>query len=320
MIDNRKIILVGAGFVGMSMAYALVCQGNISVNELVLIDVNMDKTIGEAMDLSHGLPFSRSHMQVKAGDYDDCGDANLVVITAGLAQKPGQTRLDLAIANAKIMKDITEKIMASGFNGVFVIASNPVDLMTKVVQEVSGFPHNRVIGSGTTLDTARLRYMIGEYLEISPQNVHGYIMGEHGDSSFCPWEQVTVGGQKVIEMIKNDPSKSLDALEFIYDDVKNSAYQIIERKKATYYGIGLGLAKIVQAIMNDSDEIMTVSAFLDGEYGQNDIYIGVPAIINSTGARQIIEISLSEGDIEKLNNSCQILKENYSLIEKELFN
>lgn len=318
MIDRRKLVLVGAGMVGMSMAYALVCQGNNSgINEMVLIDVLLDKTIGEAMDLSHGLPYSRSHMEVKAGDYEDCADADLVVITAGLNQKPGQTRLDLAVANARIMKDITNKIMESGFNGVIVIASNPVDLMTQVVQEVSGLPKSKVIGSGTALDTARLRYMVGDYLQIASQNVHGYIMGEHGDSSFCPWEQVTVGGQKVVDLIRKDPNKSLEALDLIYDDVKNSAYQIIERKKATYYGIGLGLAKIVQAIMNDSDEILTVSAYLDGEYGQQDIYIGVPTVINSNGARKVIEISLNDEDLGKLASSVSILKDYYRQIKKE---
>ena len=319
MIDRRKLVLVGAGMVGMSMAYALLCQGNSSsINELVLIDIDLNRIIGEAMDLSHGLPYSRSHMSVKAGDYEDCSDADLVVITAGLNQKPGQTRLDLAVANAAIMKSITEKIMASGFNGVIVIASNPVDLMTKVVQEVSGLPTGQVIGSGTSLDTARLKYMVGEYLQIAPQNVHGFIMGEHGDSSFCPWEHVTVGGQKVVELIKNDPTKSIKALDLIYDDVKNSAYQIIERKKATYYGIGLGLAKIVQAIMNDSDEVMTVSSYLNGEYGERDIYIGVPTVINSSGARQVIEVGLSETDLKKLHDSCDILHEYYQKIKEEI--
>lgn len=321
MIERRKLVLVGAGMVGMSMAYALVCQGNNSgINELVLIDIAMDRVIGEAMDLSHGLPYSRSHMSVKAGDYEDCSDADLVVITAGLNQKPGQTRLDLAVANASIMKDITEKIMASGFRGVIVIASNPVDLMTKVVQEVSGLPVGQVIGSGTALDTARLKYMVGEYLQIASQNVHGFIMGEHGDSSFCPWEHVTVGGQKVVDLINGDPSKSIKALDIIYDDVKNSAYQIIERKKATYYGIGLGLAKIVQAIMNDSDEILTVSSYLDGQYGEHDIYIGVPTVINSAGARQVIEVSLSDEDMAKFRESCRILHEYYDRIRKEALN
>ena len=192
MIDKRKVVLVGTGFVGMSMAYAIVNQG-IGVNELVLIDVLKDKAIGEAMDLSDGIPCSPSHMTVKAGEYADCSDADIVVITAGLNQKPGQTRLELSTANAKIMKDITTQIVESGFKGIFLIASNPVDIMTKVVQEVSKFPTNRVIGSGTALDTSRLRYQIGKYLDVSSKNIHAYVMGEHGDSSFVPWEHAYVG-------------------------------------------------------------------------------------------------------------------------------
>lgn len=197
MIGKRKVILVGTGFVGMSMAYSLLNQGNASgVNELVLIDVLKDKAEGEAMDLCHGLPCSPSHMKIKSGDYSECKDADIVVITAGLSQKPGQTRLELSTANAKIMKDITEQVVASGFNGIFLVASNPVDLMTKVVQEVSKFPTRKVIGSGTALDTARLRFLVGEYLNVSNKNVHAYIMGEHGDSSFVPWDHAYVGCKK----------------------------------------------------------------------------------------------------------------------------
>ena len=181
MDTNKKVVLVGAGFVGMSMAYSLLNQGG--VDELVLIDVNKDKTIGEEMDLSHCLPYSPQKMNIKAGDYSECKDANVVVITAGLAQKPGQSRLELAVANAKIMKDITENVMKNGFTGIFIVASNPVDLMSYVVAEVSGVDKSRVIGSGTVLDTARLRYLIADYLEVSSKNVHAYILGEHGDSS-----------------------------------------------------------------------------------------------------------------------------------------
>ena len=181
MIGKRKVVLVGTGFVGMSMAYSLLNQ-NVDVNELVLIDVVKEKAIGEAMDLCHGLPCSSSHMKIKAGDYDECKDADIVVITAGLNQKPDQTRLELSAANAKIMKDITLKVVKSGFSGIFLIASNPVDLMTNVVKQVSGFEPSRVIGSGTSLDTARLRFLIGEYLNVSNKIVHAYIMGEHGYS------------------------------------------------------------------------------------------------------------------------------------------
>ena len=184
----------------MSMAYAMLNQGG--VDELVLIDVLKDKAKGEEMDLSHGLPYAPQKMTIKAGDYSECKDANVVVITAGLPQKPGQSRLELAVANTKIVKEITEQVMASGFNGVFIIASNPVDLMSYVVSKVSGLPTSKVIGSGTVLDTARLRYLIAEYLDVSSKNVHAYILGEHGDSSFVPWEHCYVGCKKMVDIME----------------------------------------------------------------------------------------------------------------------
>ena len=318
MIGKRKVILVGTGFVGMSMAYALLNQGNASgVNELVLIDVLKDKAEGEAMDLCHGLPCSPSHMKIKSGEYSECKDADIVVITAGLSQKPGQTRLELSNANAKIMKNITEQVIASGFKGIFLVASNPVDLMTKVVQEVSQFPTKKVIGSGTALDTCRLRYLVGDYLNVSNKNVHAYIMGEHGDSSFVPWDHAYVGCKKIKDIIK-DEKKDLSVLDKIYVEVRDAAYEIIEKKKATYYGIGLGLAKIVKTILNNTNEILTVSAYLNGEYGHKDIYIGVPAIINSNGARELLELELNTEDQKKLDESCKILTENMNSIREFL--
>ena len=318
MIGKRKVILVGTGFVGMSMAYALLNQGNASgVNELVLIDVLKDKAEGEAMDLCHGLPCSPSHMKIKSGEYSECKDADIVVITAGLSQKPGQTRLELSNANAKIMKNITEQVIASVFKGIFLVASNPVDLMTKVVQEVSQFPTRKVIGSGTALDTCRLRYLVGDYLNVSNKNVHAYIMGEHGDSSFVPWDHAYVGCKKIKDIIK-DAKKDLSVLDKIYVEVRDAAYEIIEKKKATYYGIGLGLAKIVKTILNNTNEILTVSAYLNGEYGHKDIYIGVPAIINSNGAIELLELELNTEDQKKLDESCKILTENMNSIREIL--
>lgn len=315
MIAKRKVILVGTGFVGMSMAYALINQGNASgVNELVLIDVLKDKAEGEAMDLCHGLPCSPSHMEVKAGDYSECKDADIVVITAGLSQKPGQTRLELSNANAKIMKDITLQVVNSGFKGIFLVASNPVDLMTKVVQEVSQFPTRKVIGSGTALDTCRLRYMIGEYLNVSNKNVHAYIMGEHGDSSFVPWDHAYVGCKKIQDILK-DSKKDLSDLDKIYVEVRDAAYEIIEKKKATYYGIGMALNRLVHAVLNDENAILTVSTYQNNEYGQEGMYIGVPAIINKDGVKEILELKLNDEDQAKFNYSCEIMKEN---IEKEI--
>lgn len=228
MIESRKLVLVGTGMVGMSMAYALENQGGI--NELVLIDVLKDKATGEAMDLNHGLAYAPSKISIKSGEYDECKDADIVVITAGLAQKPGQTRLELAQTNAKIMKEITEQVIKSGFNGIFVVASNPVDLMTYVVSKVSGFPKNKVIGSGTVLDTARLRYLIGERLNVSEKNIHAYIMGEHGDSSFVPWSHSYVGCKKLLDIMK-ERGESAETLKQIYTEVQQSAYEIIEKRE-----------------------------------------------------------------------------------------
>ena len=312
MNTKRKVVLVGAGFVGMSMAYSLLNQGG--AEELVLIDVNKDKTVGEEMDLSDGLPYAPHKMKIKAGDYDECADANIVVITAGLAQKPGQSRLELAVANAKIMKEITQNVMKNGFKGIFIVASNPVDLMTYVVAEVSGMPKSKVIGSGTVLDTARLRYLIAEYLGVSSKNVHAYILGEHGDSSLVPWEHCYVGCKKMIDIMK-DNNHPMEDLKKIHDGVWQAAYKIIEKKKATYYGIGMALNRLVHAVLNDENAILTVSTYQNNEYGQEGMYIGVPAIINKNGVKEILELKLNKEDQEKFNHSCQIMKDN---IEKEI--
>ncbi len=305
-MKDGKIVLVGTGFVGMSMAYSMLNRGGIG--ELVLVDIDKEKTIGEEMDLSHGLPFAPQKMVIKAGDYNDCKDAEIVVITAGVAQKPGQTRLELAEVNTKIIKEITQNIMKSGFNGTIIVASNPVDLMSYVVYKVSGLPKNKVIGSGTVLDTARLRYMLADYMNVSSKNVHAYIMGEHGDSSFVPWDHCYIGCKKLIDVMK-DNNHPIEDLEKIHQSVVNAAYEIIEKKKATYYGIGMSLNRLVRAILDDENSILTVSTYLEnGEYGQNDIYIGVPAIINKNGVRELLKLELNSEEQEKLNNSCNLIK------------
>jgi len=306
-MKKGKVVLVGTGFVGMSMAYTMLNRGG--VNELVLIDIDKNKTKGEEMDLNHGMPFAPQKMTIKAGDYDECKDAQVIVITAGITQKPGQTRLELVETNAKIIKDITKNIMNSGFNGVIIVASNPVDLMAYVVYKVSGLPSNQVIGSGTVLDTARLRYILSDYLNISSKNIHAYIMGEHGDSSFVPWNHAYVGCKKITEIIKSNGSE-VSKLDEIHQNVVNAAYEIIEKKKATYYGIGMSLSKIVKSVLDNDNSILTVSTFLkDGKYGQDDVYIGVPAVINKNGVRELLELELSKNEQEKLDNSCKIIKE-----------
>ncbi|MCI9064045.1 MAG: L-lactate dehydrogenase [Clostridia bacterium] len=311
-VQKSKVILVGTGFVGTSFAYSLLNQGG--VNELVLIDVNKEKAQGEALDLAHGIAYAPGKMNIRFGDYTDCKDASIVVITAGINQKPGQTRLELVETNAKITKSIVEQVMGNGFNGIFVVASNPVDIMTYVVQKVSKMPTNRVIGSGTMLDTSRLRYLIGEGLEISPKNTHAYVMGEHGDSSFVPWEHCYIGCKKLLDIAQKQ-GKTLKDLENIRDEVKNAAYEIIEKKQATYYGIGVALTRLVKAILNDEEAILTVSTFLNGEYNEKDIYIGVPAIITNKGVREILELPLQEIDQNKLSNSCNVLRDIISKLD-----
>lgn len=312
MVNKRKVVLVGTGFVGMSMAYSLLNQGG--VNELVLIDIDNNKAQGEAMDLSHGVPCTPAKMSIKAGDYSECKDADIVVITAGMNQKPNQTRLELVEINAKIMRDITNSVVDSGFGGIFIIASNPVDIMTYVVQKVSGFPKEKVIGSGTMLDTARLRYLIGEYLKVSSKNVHAYIMGEHGDSSFVSWENAYVGCKKMVDIMK-DNNLPLSDLDDIHKGVVNAAYEIIEKKKATYYGIGVALVKIIKAILNDENEIMTISTYQNNEYCQKGLYIGVPAILGGSGVKEVLKLKLQDNEQAKFDNSCNIIKDTINKIQ-----
>ncbi|WP_416325010.1 L-lactate dehydrogenase [[Eubacterium] hominis] len=304
MKDKRKLVLVGTGFVGMSMAYSFLNTGGI--DELVLIDVDKEKAIGEAMDLQHGLPYARGKMSIRAGGYEECKDASIVVVTAGVAQKEGETRLELTSRNARIMKSVVEQVRDSGFQGILIIASNPVDSMTYLAWKVSGFPKEKVIGSGTILDTARLRYMMSEYLKVSSSNIHAYIMGEHGDSSFVPWTHAYVGSKSLLEFL-DEKGKDLSDLHEIYTQVQQAAYEIIKRKRSTYYGIGLSLNRLVHAILDDENVILTISAYQNGEYGQTDLYIGVPAMVNASGIKEIIQLHLNEVDQAKFDQSCETL-------------
>lgn len=310
--DLKKVVLVGTGLVGMSMAYSVLNTGGI--DELVLIDIDQEKAIGEAMDISHGLPYSKSSLKVTAGDYEDCKDADIVVITAGAAQKPGQTRLELASINAKIMKSITQSIMNTGFDGIIIVASNPVDLMSYVVQKVSGLPANRVIGSGTILDTARLRYLLSEHLNIASTNIHAYILGEHGDSSFVPWMNTYIGCKSMMEYVV-EMGIDMNEMHNIYKEVQQAAYEIIKRKNATYYGIGLSLNRLITAILSNENAVLTVSAYQQGEYKQEGLYIGVPAIINRNGVSKIMTLHLNDVDQSKFDKSCETLRE---MIDNEL--
>ena len=310
--DEKKVVIVGVGMVGMSFAYALLNQ-NIC-DELVLIDINKVRAKGEAADLSHGLPFAPSSMSIYAGDYSDCSNADLVVICAGAPQLEGESRRDLLKKNYNVFKSIVNPIIASGFNGVFLVASNPVDVMTQIVYELSGFPANRVLGSGTTLDSARLRHMMSDYFKINPRNVYAYVIGEHGDSEFVPWSNASISVIPLNEFGKNRPTLMED-MQKIAVDVKESAYEIIKAKKATYYGIGMVLARLTRAILFDENSIFTVSTYLKGEYGEKGIYIGVPSVVNRNGIREILEIELNEEEQKKFNESAKIIHEMVDEIE-----
>lgn len=308
--DKRKVALVGTGMVGMSYAYSLLNQN--VCDELVLLDIDKKRAEGEAMDLNHGLAFSGSNMKIYAGEYSDCRDADIVVISAGVAQKPGETRLDLLKRNAAVFRSIVEPVVSSGFNGIFLVATNPVDIMTRMVYVLSGFNPRRVLGSGTALDTARLRYLLGDYLNVDPRNVHAYVMGEHGDSEFVPWSQAMLATKPILSLCEDTPSSCwTEDLEKISEEVRSAAYKIIEAKKATYYGIGMALTRITKAILGDESSVLTVSALLLGEYGQTDVFTGVPCIINQNGIQRILKLSLSEDELKKLERSCSTLKESF---------
>ncbi len=312
--DKRKVVLVGTGMVGMSYAYCLLNQT--VCDELVLIDVNKKKAEGEAMDLNHGLAFAASNMKIYAGEYEDCQDADIVVLCAGVAQKSGESRLDLLKRNAEVFRSIVEPVTESGFNGIFLVATNPVDIMTRITCQLSGFNPRRVMGSGTALDTARLRYLLGEYLNVDPRNVHAYVIGEHGDSEFVPWSQAMLATRPILDICQENAEGDSESfcperLGEIEKEVREAAYRIIEAKKATYYGIGMAMTRITKAILGDEHSVLTVSAMLRGEYGQRDVFIGVPCIINQNGIQKVLTLSLTQEEKEKLTRSCNTLQESY---------
>lgn len=313
MPDTKKVMLIGCGMVGMSYAYALLNQ-NI-VDELVLVDVNKEKAMGEAMDLNHGLAFAASSMKIYAGDYGDARDADLVVIAAGVNQQPGESRIDLLSRNTAVFRSIIEPVVDSGFDGIFLIATNPVDIMSQITLRLSGFSPDRVIGSGTTLDSARLRYLVGKKLSVDPRNIHAYVIGEHGESEFVPWSQAHVATVSLDELRLKHPEKSaeLDMTE-IESEVRNSAQKIIAAKKATYYGIGMALVRITRAIFSDEDSILTISSLVDGPYGIRETYLGLPCIVGRQGRVKLLELDLNDEETAKLRKSASIIREAYDSI------
>lgn len=304
---SNKVVIVGTGNVGMSYAYALLNQRT-QVNELVLIDINNEDAEGEALDLNDALPVAPSYMKIKAGNYGDCCDADIVCITAGVPQQPGESRMDLINKNAVIFKDMVGQIMNSGFSGIFIVVSNPMDVMTHLTWKFSGLPQSRVIGSGTVLDSARLRFALSQKLGIGPRDIQAYVIGEHGDSEFVPWNNANVGLQKVTGFL------SQDELVEIEEQVRNAAYTIIDKKGATYYGIGMALTKITSAILSDENAVLPVSNFDPS----SQVYVGLPAVINRDGIREKIYIELTEEEQRKLDSSIGVIKEAIQSVESSL--
>ncbi|MBU3181930.1 L-lactate dehydrogenase [Clostridium psychrophilum] len=303
---GNKISIIGAGFVGSTTAFALMTSGLTS--EIVIVDINKDKAEGEAMDLAHGVSFVRP-IEISAGEYADTKDSDIVIITAGVGQKPGQTRLDCISRNLAIFKTIIPEVVKFSPNSILLVVSNPVDILTYITYKLSGFPSNRVIGSGTVLDTSRFKYLLGKHFEIDARNIHTYIMGEHGDSEIATWSLTSIAGMNIDEYCHICTEKCNGEIKFdIYEEVKDSAYTIIKKKGATYYAVALAIRRIVEAILSNEKSILTVSSLLKGEYGIEDIYMGVPTIIGRDGVKQILDVKLSEDENTKLFESSKVLK------------
>ena len=292
-----KVVLIGCGNVGMSYAYALLNQRT-AVTELVLIDLDQKRIEGEVMDLNHCLSYAPSKIDIKIGDYSECKNADIVLIAAGANQNIGETRMDLINKNSRIFRSIVDKVMENGFDGIFVVATNPLDVMTYLTFKYSGLPAHKVIGSGTSLDTSRLRYLVGSKLNVNPKNVHAYVIGEHGDSEFVPWSNANIGLQKIDNFLTDKE------LEDICYEVRNAAYEIINRKGATYYGIGMCLVRITNAILGNENTVITVSNYDEN----NNIFMGMPAILNKDGIAKKIYFELNEEETKKLQNCVNVIK------------
>ena len=303
---HRKVAIVGTGLVGMSYAYALTIKG--LVREIGLINRTAERAEGEAMDLSHGIPFV-SPIDIRAGGYEMCRDAQIVVIAAGANQAEGETRLDLAKRNVKIVEDIVPKILEHNKNPILLVVSNPVDILTHVVEEVSGLPPERVIGSGTVLDTMRFRQLLSEFYNVDARNVHGYVIGEHGDSEVPVWSRVNIAGIPLAEYCKECRQPIEPKMKEIEDDVRNAAYVVIKKKKATYYAIGLAMVRITEAVLLNQQSVLTVGTIIRGEYGIKDVSLSLPCVVGLNGISRILETPLAENEVSALLESAKVLRE-----------
>ena len=307
MINPRKVAVIGCGFVGASCAFSLMQRGLFS--ELVLLDANTAKAEGEAMDLSHGLPYTAA-MDIYAGTYDDIADSALIVLTAGANQKPGETRLDLIGKNVSILKNILPQITSRNFEGVLLIVSNPVDVLTYAAVRLTGYAPHRVIGSGTVLDTARLKYLLGRHLDVDSRSVHAVIIGEHGDTELAVWSGANVSGIDLDHFceLRGHFDHAATARK-IYEQVRDSAYEIIERKGATYYGIAMAVARIAECIVKDEQAVLPVSVALDGEYGLQGLALSIPSVVGKNGVEKVLEIPLDGKEDGALHASAAQLRE-----------
>lgn len=313
IINTRKAVMIGCGFVGSAAVFSLMESGLFT--EIVLIDVDHTKAEGEAMDISHGIPFGKP-MKIYAGTYDDIVGAEIIIITAGANQKPGETRLDLVHKNVAIYKHIIPEIAKRNFQGILLIVSNPVDILTYVAMKLSGLPENHVIGSGTVLDTARLKYQTGELLGVDSRSVHAFIIGEHGDSEIAAWSSANISGIPIDDFCEMRGHYSHDKeMDIIGDKVKNSAYEIIKRKQATYYGIAVSIRRICEVILRDEKSILPVSNMMHGEYGIEDIALSFPAIVGKNGIETKVPISLDEDEVNALIKSSELLKDIMKSVE-----
>lgn len=306
MIDPRKVAVVGCGFVGSACAFTLMQHGLFS--EMVLIDADRRKAEGEAMDIAHGLLFAKP-MNIYAGSYDDAADAALVIVTAGANQKPGETRLDLVKKNSAIMRSVAGQLRERQYEGMLLVVANPVDVLTRVAQSCAGLPETRVFGSGTVLDSARLRYLLGEHLQVDSRGVHAFIIGEHGDSEIAVWSSAHVSGVPLHEFCEMRGYFDHEiAMREMGESVKNSAYQIIERKGATYYGIAMAVQRICEAVMRDEKSVLPVSTALHGEFGIDGVTLSVPAILGARGVEKVVPVSLDENELTRLRYSADMLR------------
>ncbi len=307
MVNIQKCAIIGCGFVGATTAFTLIEHGVFS--ELVLIDANNKKAEGEAMDLNHGIPFAKP-VKVYAGNYDDLSDCSLIIIAAGANQKPGETRIDLVKKNTDILKSIIPEITKRNKECILLILSNPVDILTYITLKISGFPKNRVIGSGTVLDTARLKYLLAEHLGVDSRNVHAFIIGEHGDSELAVWSSANISGIDLKDFCGLcGKCTSMENIYNLYNNVRESAYKIIDSKGATYYAIAMATLRIVECIVRDEKSVIPVSTLVEGEYGINDVCMGLPSIVGKNGVERILEIPLNKNEAENLLNSAREINE-----------